>query len=104
MCRQRRFRWLARQTPGARRDCPPTAAFSFVAPIARLLQIEQLEQRRMLATFMVTSNVDGGAGSLREAVAMANGLKVNRHPRQQRFLVQQHYRLRSVRGCDVAKL
>ena len=72
MCRQRRFRWLARQTPGARRDCPPTAAFSFVAPIARLLQIEQLEQRRMLATFMVTSNVDGGAGSLREAVAMAN--------------------------------
>ena len=43
-------------------------------PVSRRLQIEPLEHRRMLATFMVTNNLDGGAGSLREAVAMANGI------------------------------
>ncbi|QDU91273.1 Hemolysin, chromosomal [Pirellulimonas nuda] len=38
----------------------------------RRLRAEQLEDRRMLATFTVTTNADAGVGSLREAITLAN--------------------------------
>ena len=38
----------------------------------RSLSIEQLETRRVLATFLVTTNADEGAGSLRQAIFQAN--------------------------------
>jgi len=39
----------------------------------RSLCVEQLEDRRLLAVFTVSSLSDAGAGSLREAITMANG-------------------------------
>ena len=44
--------------------------------IARLrsrLRCEALEDRRVLATYVVSSTADAGAGSLREAIDFANG-------------------------------
>ena len=38
----------------------------------RRIGLEQLEDRRVLATFMVTNTLDAGAGSLRQAVTDAN--------------------------------
>jgi hypothetical protein len=38
----------------------------------RIQSFEQLEDRRMMATFTVTSVADSGAGSLRDAIAQAN--------------------------------
>lgn len=38
----------------------------------RKLTTEQLEDRRVLATFMVTSNADSGEGSLRSAIELSN--------------------------------
>ena len=40
----------------------------------RKLSVEGLEDRRVLATFTVTSTADSGAGSLREAIEMSNQL------------------------------
>ena len=47
----------ARPSPATARPCQP---------------IEQLESRRLLATFTVSTTADAGAGSLRNAVAQAN--------------------------------
>ena len=41
-------------------------------PARRCLPLEQLEGRLVLSAFHVTSLADGGAGSLRDAVARAN--------------------------------
>ena len=38
----------------------------------RPLKCEPLEDRRLLATFTVTSPIDGDAGSFRNAIAQAN--------------------------------
>ncbi len=40
----------------------------------RGLRCEQLEDRRLLATFTVTTTADAGAGSLRQAIIDSNAL------------------------------
>jgi len=40
--------------------------------LRRRLRCEALEDRRLLATYAVSSTADGGAGSLREAIDLAN--------------------------------
>lgn len=42
------------------------------SPRRRLGHLERLEDRRMLATFMVTTNADSGPGSLRQAILDSN--------------------------------
>src|SRR5690242_12136408 len=41
-------------------------------PRRRLLQLEALETRRLLTTYMVSTTADSGAGSLRDAISRAN--------------------------------
>ncbi len=56
----------------ARRRTTRSASSFVCSSYARRLRAEQLEDRRMLATFAVTNLDDAGAGSLREAIAMAS--------------------------------
>ena len=57
--------WLKRRPVGASR-------VKLHSPTARP-SIEYLEDRRLLATFMVTNTADGGPGSLRQAILDADG-------------------------------
>ncbi|MCA9259999.1 MAG: hypothetical protein KDA61_12395 [Planctomycetales bacterium] len=63
----------ARRSSSFKQAISHTHRFSFVSPFfARRLRVEELEVRRMLASFLVSSLADEGAGTLREAITMAN--------------------------------
>src|SRR6478609_4860976 len=52
-----------------RNGCERSSRTAIERAVGRL---EQLERRTLLSTFLVTTTADGGAGSLRQAIADAN--------------------------------
>jgi hypothetical protein len=63
---------LRRSSRGSRRRCGTPLQKSGQAD-RRLLRLEPLEDRRLMAVFTVSNLADAGAGSLRAAISAANG-------------------------------
>jgi hypothetical protein len=72
MARHTQHEWFSFQRLVSRRR--ESRRRSGTQPYHRRLRLEPLEDRRLLATFMVGNLNDAGAGSLRQAILDANGL------------------------------
>ena len=72
MSRQDRWSWFSTLQQQTRRLKPTSRAPNRGFAQSRRLHVEALEDRRLLAVFSVSNLDDAGAGSLREAITLAN--------------------------------